>query len=101
MNGGARGWERERDGELAAFEGDFALEFADVERIGEIEDANVRLVEAGDMNLRAGDSGGAEPIGIRDVGVCVMQGDSLNDADVVVAVERGEGDGVGAVEELL
>ena len=60
---------------------------------------NLRAGEAGDVDARTARRGGAKPILIGDVGVRVMQRDGLHHADVVVAFERGERDGVGAFGE--
>jgi len=66
----------------------------DGQRIGDVVEMNLRAGETGDVDAGAGGRGGAQPILIGDVGVRVMERDGLHHADVVVAFEGRERNGV-------
>src|SRR5580698_8819473 len=74
-----------------------ASELNNIERVGNIVCRDLRAGESADLQVRARGSGGTEPIGIRGVGVREIQDDGLDQTGVVFTVERGEGDGVGAI----
>ena len=68
---------------------DAASEFFDGERVGDVEDANLRIGEASNVEMASGGGLQAQPIGVGFERVCVVQRDRLHDADVVVSVKRG------------
>ena len=60
---------------------------------------DLRVGETADVECVAGVGSGFEPVGVRFVGVRIVERDGLHDADVIVAVEGGQLDGVDAILE--
>ena len=96
---GRRAGNRDGNARAGIVERDGTSELRDIQRIGNIVHLNLRIRETGDFHVRARGSSGAEPIGIRGVGVRERKYDGLDQARIGVTIERGERDGVGAFVE--
>ena len=97
---GTGAMQSERDAVTLALEAHRTIELRNGARIRHVEDMDLRIAETGKMKGRTRRGHRAQPVGIRDVEVRIVERDRLHQADVVVAFERGERDGVGPVVQL-
>src|SRR5215469_13717356 len=76
-----------------------AGEFEDVHGVGNVEYANLRIAEAGDLESGTSRCKRAQPIGVSRVSMGIVELDGFDDADVVLALERGKGNRIMPLEK--